>query len=251
MKPTTFIRQFEESYKKGTYVPYSYTRTMDLYVPKNRAMDGENEITEVIKVTYGVGRLVNYGAINTVMRDNLIKDLCVGLYEDRNINRQRFTHSYGMHVDLDSYSIRELEEMVKKYSAIDARFNDPLVKAKESSGITRMSRYLTSDIVLGTTYVSVMSPRNRLQSPDTHYIVSEKTPSGETITKQMSHKEFAALGKVAKSPSYSSNRFAKESCFSKLVELGILKDINGPAESVMFKLKLDNVTRFGNAKEEE
>ena len=35
MKPTTFIRQFEESYKKGTYVPYSYTRTMDLYVPKN------------------------------------------------------------------------------------------------------------------------------------------------------------------------------------------------------------------------
>ena len=251
MKPTTFIRQFEESYKKGTYVPYSYTRTMDLYVPKNRATDNGNEITEVTKVTSGVGRLVKYGSIDVVARDNLIKDLCVGLYEDRNINRRRFTHSYGMNVDLDSYSIKELEEMVKKYSALDARLNDPLVKVRESSGVTKMSRYLTSDVMSGTVYVSVMPPRNRLQSPDTHYIVSEKTPSGETITKRMSHKEFAALGKVAKSSSYSSNRFAKESCFSKLVELGILKDINGPAESVMFKLKLDNVTKFGNAKETE
>lgn len=251
MKPITFIKNFEESYKKGTYVPYSYTRTMELYVPKNRATDNGNEITEVTKVTSGVGRLVKYGSIDTVARDNLIKDLCVGLYENRNINRQRFVHSYGMGVDLDSYSIKELEEMVKKYSTPDARLNDPLVKVRESSGVTKMSRYLTSDVMSGTVYVSVMPPRNRLQSPDTHYIVSEKTPSGETITKRMSHKEFAALGKVAKSSSYSSNRFAKESCFSKLVELGILKDINGPAESVMFKLKLDNVTRFGNAKEEE
>jgi len=250
MKKETFIK-FEAQYKSGTFMKYGYKRDMELYAPKNRATDNGNEIISVEKVTQGVARIVNYGKINSVIRDNLIKDLCTGLYNDENKNRVRFTLTYGTNVDLDTYSIKELTEMVQKFSKPGARLEDQFVRKYESVPQNqKISRFVTEDTATGTLYLSVMPTHNRLQSANVKYIVSEVASNGEVITKTMTSKEFAALGKVAKTSTFTSNRFAKESSYTKLVEAGILKDINAPLESTTFKLKLENLTNINDVKED-
>lgn len=243
MNAITFMTKIETSYKGGTYRPYMYSKPMDLYV-RDRATDNGNTITAVQKITSGVVRLVKYGNIGTVVRDNLIKDLCVGLYTSET-KRKCFTLAYGSAVDLDSYSEKELAEMVQKFSRIGARDNDPFAKSRTTKDTRKVSKYLYLEED-GSYSMQVMTALNHKCRANTTYIVTEVTPNGEEITKTMTPAEFAALGKVAKSSSFVANRFAKESAYTQLVEMGVLKDINGPAKTVMFKLKLDGVQHFAN-----
>lgn len=242
MNATTFMTKVETSYKGGTYRPYMYAKSLDLYV-RDRATDNGNTIIAVQKITNGVVRLVQYGKISAVIHDNLIKDLCVGLYTDE-LKRNCFTRSYGTAVDLDSYSERELVEMVTKFSAPGARENDPFAKPRTVKTTEKVSKYLYREED-GSYSMNVMTALNHKCRSNASYIVTEQTPDGKIITKTMTHTEFEKLGKVAKSNSYVSNRFAKESAYTKLVEMGVLKDINGPAKTVMFKLKLDGIQQFG------
>lgn len=249
MNATTFITKVETSYKGGTYRPYMYTKPMDLYV-RDRATDNGNTITKVVKVTNGVGRLVTYGNIKSVIKDNLIRDLCVGLYTDE-VKRKCFTLAYGNAVDLDSYSIKELEEMVRKFSALGARNNDPMARSYNTNPNAPKPRPVPNSKYLwvnpdGAYTMQVMTALNHKCRSTSTYIVTEVTPSGEEITKTMSAKEFAALGKVAKTYDSPSYRFPKSSSYTSLVEMGVLKDINAPAKTAVLKLKLDGIQHFAN-----
>ena len=251
MNATTFITKVESSYKGGTYRPYMYTKPMDLYALKNRATDNGNTITEVIKVTNSVGRLVTYGNIKTVIRDSLIRDLCVGLYTNET-KRKCFSLAYGNAVDLDSYSIKELEEMVKKFSYIGAHKDDPMAKPRTSvKPDEQKSKKLDSSKYLwvtpeGTYTMQVMTALNHMCRSTSTYIVTEQTPDGQTITKTMTPKEFAALGQVAKTYDTPSYRFPKSSSYTALVEMNVIKDINAPAKVTVMTLKLDRIQQFAN-----
>ena len=239
MKKSNFIK-FESTYKKGTYADYSSQKEMDLYV-RGRDKDGENDVIKVVKTTLGVARIVNFGHIAPVNKDNLIKDLCYGLLINEDA-RRLFIATQGTNVDLESFSIGQLKVLVKKYSHFGARDEDPNAKKSNTVKIKEEgSNYLFRENE-GEIVVNLMPTRAGIQhKAKTSYEVTEVTPSGEVVVKHMTKEDFEALGKIAKSSSWTSNRFAANSPYVQLAEMGIIKNNNGPAETCIFKMKLKNI----------
>lgn len=242
MKKSSFIK-FESQYHGGTYADYSSKKEMDLYV-RDRATDGENTIISVVKITFGTARIVNYGRILPIEKDNLIKDLCYGLLVDE-AKRSLFVAVQGTNVDLESFTIPQLKVLVKKYSHFGARDEDPNAKRNPNIKIKEAgSKFLYRENE-GELTVNLMPTRAGYRhKAKTRYNVTEVTPDGEVIVKEMSKEEFDALGKVAKSSSWVSNRFAQNSPYMQLAEMGVIKNNNGPAETCIFAMKLKNILSF-------
>lgn len=239
MKKSTFIK-FESNYHGGTYADYSSKKELELYV-RNRDTDGENVITGVTKITFGTARIVNYGRISVIEKDNLIKDLCYGLLANEN-NRSLFVKNYGNNVDLESFSSSQLKVLVKKYSYFGARNDDPNIRRNNNTKEKELdSKFLYRENG-GDLKVNLMPTRAGYRhKAKTYYIVKEVTPQGEEITKKMNKTEFDALGKVAKTNSWSSNRFAQNSSYTQLAEMNVIKNNNSPAETCIFEMKLENI----------
>lgn len=249
MKKNNFM-QLEKTYKKGTYTDYKTSRALDLYV-RNRDKDGDNEIIKVIKETCGTVRMVSYVNIAPVIKDNLIKDLCAGLILSETKQKQ-FNKELGTAVNLESLSIDDLTTLVNKYSYKDAHTHE----------VIGTNRNITKEQIKGSQYLFrenegeislyLMPTRaGKKHNATSVYQVSEKTPGGQIITKTMSANEFRSLGKVAKESDYVSNRFAQNSSYVALANAGVIANNNGPAETVLFKIKLKNLIKLHNITDTE
>lgn len=245
MKQTNFTKAIE-TYKRGTYTNYSSAKDMDLYV-RGRDKDGDNEVTSVRKITYGTIRLCNYGHIQPVIKDNLIKDLCYGLNHNEEALK-RFVATVGTNVDLESYDEKYLEKLVNLFSEKDAHRNETRQTAtvREKVGDSGLLfRENGGDVMVN------FMPTRAHHRASSIYQVTELTPDGRTITKVLNPAEFKALGKIAKSSDWVSNRFSKDSSYVALAERGIIKDNNGPAETLIFKMKLKNLTGLNGISDDE